>query len=464
MFCTDIADDLKNREQRTGNRKGREAMLDGKDIYTGLDIRKSKESVSHREAPSGAGSCCRRLQGEGQLYSNEDVERAYREMDGLANGSHTGNGRAAAHNTYSKSTAEDVRKGNRRMSIDYSDRDGYFDENDLPAEDGAYGSGKVPEKPKRRRHPVRKALRIILVVFAAMLAVYSAAALHYIGKVSSVPDGERLEADAGLLDSVFVRNILLVGTDSRSADDGGRADTVMLLSVNFRSRRITLASFMRDSYVDVPGHGMSKLNAAFRWGGPELLMDTLQKNFRIRIDDYVFVDFQSFADIVDAVGGIELTVTDEEAKGMQAPMSEVNRLTGKPKGTDYLYKGGTYNMNGNQALGYARLRYVGNADFQRTERQREVVKSILEKAKTLGISELDKFISVCAESVTTNLTKGEMYRLALELPVIAFFEMEGIRIPADGLYSGATSPEGQSVLKIDFDGNIGLIEEKLYGG
>lgn len=322
---------------------------------------------------------------------------------------------------------------------------------------------ELEEEPSKRKfHPIRTLIKLLIVLTVIAFAAYSLVSLHYINMVDIQTEGDRVSTDAELFDSKGVRNILLIGTDSRG-NDRGRADTVILMSINWKARTITLTSFMRDSYVDIPGHGKNKLNASYRWGGAELLMDTLQQNFRVPIDDYVCVDFESFSDIVDSVGGIDLTVTTDEAIAMQAPMAEVNKLTGRPKGTDYLSAGGTYHMNGNQALAYARIRYVGRSDFQRTERQREVIQKIFARAKKLGLSDMNTFASTCAKSVKTNMTKGEMYVLSLQLLYFATFDIEELRVPMDGAYTSGKTPEGQSVLIVDFDKNIAEIEDMIYG-
>ena len=118
-------------------------------------------------------------------------------------------------------------------------------------------------------------------------------------------------------------------------------------------------------------------------------------------------------------------------------------------------------MNGNQALAYARLRYVGNADFERTQRQREVIRKIFEKAKTLSIGDLDKFLKTCAQSVVTNMAKKDMYLLSLKMIRYAGYDLEELRIPCDDCYRGATIG-GQSVLELDFDANVKAIGEALY--
>ncbi len=338
------------------------------------------------------------------------------------------------------------KKGQQRMEY-------YEDDELLPEEE---------PQPRKKHHPIRTIICLILVLLIVAVGAYSVIAWHYIGMVETVETGTRYDVGVVPLESKNVRNILLIGTDTRSVTDSGRADTVILMSINYKTRTVTLTSFMRDSYVNIPNNGWSKLNASYRWGGAELLMDTLELNFHVSVDDYVFVNFESFAAIVDSVGGVKLTVTDDEAIAMQAPMAEINDIKGLPSNKDFITSGGTYNMNGNQALAYARIRYVGRSDFQRTERQREVVRKIIEKAKGSGISGLNNFATACAENVVTNMSKGEMFKLAMVLPYIATFEFEELRIPADDMYSGATLDDGQQVLQIDFDANIALIENKVY--
>ncbi len=345
------------------------------------------------------------------------------------------------------------------------------DEEDLDEEelDEAQVDKEQSKKEEKSSHSligsffkfIWKLVKLALVLALVLFVCYSIAVMRYINKVEIVEDGERVEHNVELMTSDNVTNILLIGSDTRSVTDKGRADTVILLSINTDNKTITMTSFMRDSYVEIPGRGMGKLNASYRYGGAELLMDTLEVNFKLEIDDYVYINFESFSSIVDAVGGIELTVTDAEAQGMKAPMAEVNDILGKPSDTDFLPSGGTYLMNGNQALAYARLRYVGNADFERTERQREVIQKVIEKARSLSIGEIDSFLKKCAGSVVTNMSKKEMYLLSLNLIRYAGYEINELRIPCDNCYKGSMIG-GQSVLELDFDANIDVIEDTLF--
>ena len=302
-----------------------------------------------------------------------------------------------------------------------------------------------------------KGLFIIILVLVILLQLLI---FRYINMVNSVETGDRLVTNASMDDS-HVKNILLIGSDTRDVSESGRTDSMILLSFNSTTKQTTMTSFMRDSYVEIPDYGWAKLNAAYAYGGAELLMDTIEYNFDVEVNYYVFVNFYSFIDIVDAVGGIEIEVSDEEAEGMTDPLAEQNKYLENESGTDYLTEGGDLTLNGNQALAYARLRYVGNADFERTERQRTVILKIIEQAKTLDLLSLDNFIKVCASELTTNMTKAQMYVLVYQLLFYMNYETEELRIPQDDEYTYGTH-DGQSTLDLDFDACQQTIKEVIY--
>ena len=259
-----------------------------------------------------------------------------------------------------------------------------------------------------------------------------------------------------------VTNILLIGSDTRDENERGRTDSMILLSINKQTKQMTMTSLMRDCYVEIPDHGWAKLNAAYSYGGAELLMDTIEQNFDVAVDKFVYVSFFSFIDIVDAVGGINIDLSDDEAQYMTDPMAEQNKYLGNKKGTDYLSHGGDdMLLNGNQALAYARLRYVGNADFERTQRQRTVITKIISQAKTLSPLKLDNFMKVCCSELTTNMTKGEMYIMFYKLLFSMNYDMQQLRIPQEGAYYYGTHDE-QSTLDLDFDACQREIKKKIY--
>lgn len=284
-----------------------------------------------------------------------------------------------------------------------------------------------------------------------------------IKKLNYQEDGDR-NRSAGALSADYVTSVLLIGTDGRSVDDRGRSDTMILLSINKETDEITLTSFMRDSYVDIPNYGWEKLNAAYSYGGAELLMDTIEQNFSVRIDNYISVNFNSFASIIDAVGGIEIDVSDDEAQEINTIlMAEVNELMGDAVDSDLLSGGGKLHLSGKQALSYARIRYIGNADFERTERQRNVLTQVADKLKTLNPSMISKIAKNAIPQVTTNMTTEELYWLSLRLPFVVRYDIEQIRIPADGTYGNVTTSSGGAALSVDFDTNYNIIKEEVFG-
>lgn len=274
------------------------------------------------------------------------------------------------------------------------------------------------------------------------------------------------KAKQGFISSDNVTNILIIGEDIRDTADNtsGNTDVMMLCSINEETKEVTLTSFMRDMYVEIAQSGgvYAKLNSAYGAGGAELTMQTLKNNFGVDVDKYVLFNFYSFIDIVNACGGLDIRISDEEAIGMQAPMAEQNDCLKNKKGTDYLTKGGTYHMNGNQALAYARLRYVGAADFERTARQRRVVTKIAEKAKDMSLIELSDLLDKVLRQLKTNLTDGEIAYLLYNSADLLTYKINQLRIPADGMYTNETI-RTQDVLVVDITQNIRLFQETVYG-
>lgn len=293
-----------------------------------------------------------------------------------------------------------------------------------------------------------------------MFIIYSVVAFLVISKVETEESGERIPPSHSLYSGMHVRNILLIGNDSRG-EDRGRSDSMILLSINSSTNKINMVSLMRDTYVQIPGYGGNKLNAAYSYGGPELLMDTIEENFYIDVDDYVSINFTSFAGLVDAVGGVEIEVNDEEAAAINVLLDskEGVSLFGQPDSSDYLDGAGTYKLSGKQALCYARLRKVGNADFERTERQRKVLTEIFGNISPTSIFSL---LGDAFPNLSTNMNTFEMYLLALRLPFMIGYDIEQLRIPAEDTYWGSDI-DGQSVLEIDIDANLDIIENDVYG-
>ena len=314
---------------------------------------------------------------------------------------------------------------------------------------------------KRKTHPFIKGFVgciAVVMIAAGAVSFVTAGALHGKLNYSEIEDTKREPfKEAG------VKNILLIGNDSRNADEGGRSDAMILVSISSRTNSIHLTSLLRDIYVDIPGHDGNRLNAAYAYGGPELLMETLEENFDIEVNRYMLVNFQAFANLVDAVGGVDLELSNEEVQYVNGYLVEYNQLEGRAEGTDYLDSSlsGKIHLNGPQALAYCRNRYIGS-DFARTERQRKVVAAAVKNAPFALVTNGSELIEGVMSNITTNLTKNELSGLMMQAPMMITYDMVSGSIPLEGTYSNANI-RGMAVLEVDFEANKQYIREEIYG-
>ena len=310
-------------------------------------------------------------------------------------------------------------------------------------------------KKKSRGKKVLTVLAVLLVLFGAVW--YLAIGSIY-GRYSRVETlaGEPLKENG-------VVNILLIGSDSRTEGDDGRSDAMILLSVSSKTRTIHMTSLLRDMYVDIPGRDGNRLNAAYSFGGPELLLEPVKQNLGIEVNRYAVVNFQAFANLVDAVNGVDLELTNEEVKWVNAYLNEYNELRGMPMETDYLDTSlsGMIHLNGAQSLAYSRNRFIGT-DFGRTERQRKVLSAVMKKLPAALVTNPNGLINGLFPNLTTNLTQTECLRLSLMGGKLLTYDIVQESIPLEGTYSSVTI-RGMDVLQVDFDRNRAYLQEQLYG-
>lgn len=260
-----------------------------------------------------------------------------------------------------------------------------------------------------------------------------------------------------------VYNVLLIGGDSRVSGGRARSDAMILISINRKTSRLIATSFLRDIYLQIPGVAQgNRLNAANAFGGPALLLRTIEQNFKIKVDKYISVDFFAFADIIDKIGGVTIDVSQDEINVAAFYIRELNRIKGLPPDQGLIKNPGEQNLNGIQALAFARIRYVGNGDFGRTDRHREILGQIYSKVKKMNLIEINGLLDTLLPRITTNISKGELFSLILSLPAIAGYETDSWRIPEDGTYK-FLSVRGMSVLGIDFERNYQELHERIFG-
>lgn len=230
-----------------------------------------------------------------------------------------------------------------------------------------------------------------------------------------------------------ILNIALFGVDSREHNNVGRSDSIIIATIDTKHDKIKLTSLMRDSYVEVDGHGKTKLTHAYAYGGPTLALKTINENFGLDIKDYVTVNFDHLAEIIDDLGGVPINIKPYEVKEVNTYAKSVADLAG----TEYKpVTEGEQILNGAQAVGYSRIRYVGNGDYERTERQRNVLDAIIKKLSELKPSEYPETVKKLLPYVETNLTPSKIISIGTSVASTGIPPVENIRFPLDGYCKG----------------------------
>ena len=303
----------------------------------------------------------------------------------------------------------------------------------------------------RKRHTLRNVSILILsllMLTAGVGCVYADSLLNRInfvpqgGESSQTPTGSLFEPDpgsgtdsasAGVLGGLYhddaITNILLLGVDDYQKNDTGRSDSMMMVSVDTRHKKVKLTSFMRDLYVAIPGVGSNRLNAAYSMAGggikgAQSIVRTLESNFGVDIDRYVIINNSAFNKIIDRLGGVKITLTAGEAK-------LVNQYSGDPRRN---LTAGTFVLSGAQAHYYSRIRAIGD-DFERTERQRKVFSSIVDSLKGSSLPTIYSTLADTLNLVTTNMTKAEILSMASNSLTYLNYPISQNRIPGDNAYS-----------------------------
>ena len=261
-----------------------------------------------------------------------------------------------------------------------------------------------------------------------------------------------------------VMNILIIGEDLRdTADDQqGNTDVQLLVSINKEKKKIVLASFLRDQYLNIEGFGMGRLNTAYWHNGIPLLKDTIAKYYNIHIDRYVKVNFYSFIDVVDAIGGVDMEIKDDEFAVINEAVREHNYYLKNPPEKDYVKQKGMQHLNGNQALAYARIREGCGDDYGRTERQRKMMTTIISGMKGMGLIELDKLINQIAPQITTDVSNGEIASLLLSASEITSYQVCQVQMPHYPYFTEEVI-NSMAVLVPDYDKNSTLLLDMIYG-
>lgn len=247
-----------------------------------------------------------------------------------------------------------------------------------------------------------------------------------------------------------VINIMLIGQDRRPGEERARSDSMILVTMNKDKGTIQLTSFMRDLYVQIPGYVDTRLNAAYRYGGVDLMNETFKVNFGLQIDGNVMVDFDEFTDIIEILGGINISMTSAEANYMN-------------KWSEGSFKSGMNFLDEDQTLDFVRMRYLTGGDYGRTDRQRRVIMAIAESLRDADLITIFNLIDQILPHIVTNLTDAQIIEYATTgLGILSSGgEMQTLRIPQDDAHRQANI-RGMAVLVPDLEMCREDLQEFLY--
>lgn len=318
-------------------------------------------------------------------------------------------------------------------------------------------SSPPPRRKRKKSSGANKAKNIFRAVIAVILVALIGAGCfvgNAMGKVTY--DDKRKNqyvSRSDLAHSSSVTNILLLGVDARNPKDdtASRSDSMMLISIDKAHNCVKMVSFLRDTWVYIPCiDKKQRLNAACQYDGYNGVVDTIEYNFGIDIDGYVVADFEMFKVLVDSIGGVEVEVSEKEAKEVTSHKGRYGNVK---------LDAGKYKLTGEQALAYCRIRKI-DTDFMRAYRQRTVMQAILKSVKSANPIKLVSMASKAAPYIETNLSKTKIISSGLKaLPCIG--DMAEVRVPFDGTWQYATIG-GASVITIDVDKNKEQLKDLIY--
>lgn len=246
-----------------------------------------------------------------------------------------------------------------------------------------------------------KKIVIALVLILLLLPIALFGFLYY--KINNIDNSEQIEG---------ITNILLLGTDGRENESAYRSDCMMIVTIDNTHNSVKLTSLARDTYVNIPGEGMGKLNASYFWGKDQLLFKTIKNEFGIEIDKFIQIDFEGLMDVITTLGGVEVDITEKEMNAVNKSVPSTYDSYNNPnKGEMKLIPGyGIQTLTGYQAISYCRIRDIDSAIY-RDERQRKVIMGIASKFKSIPISEYPNLIKTLLPCVSTNMVSVELLNL-----------------------------------------------------
>ena len=262
----------------------------------------------------------------------------------------------------------------------------------------------------------------------------------------------------------MIENILLIGLDGTNDKFPKRSDTMIILTIDKLNKSLKLTSLARDTLVKIPGRGEEKLTHAYAYGQEELLMQTINENFDLDIKDYAVVNFKSFIDIVDIIGGVDINVNEKEIHHLNEVIKECYGVNHEDtKNIEYITSSGNHNLNGYQALAYARIRKLDTI-YKIDERQRLILTNIAHKLSDVSISKYLQIAKSILRHIKVNIAFNKIIDLAFIAHELASYDISQLEFPiSEYREEGRIGEKGTYVVKWDKNKNIELLHQFIYG-
>ncbi len=278
-------------------------------------------------------------------------------------------------------------------------------------------------KRKKKKKGLTTGKKVLIIIATILIFSISALATYFLSVVGKINKVEFNDTDLGIdkntTTSSQIKNILLLGVDQEEGDVG-RSDAIIIATIDSLHKKLKLTSISRDSYVNIDGHGYDKINHAYAFGQEELSIKTINQTFGLDITDFAKVNFDNLKDIIDVIGGIDITVEEDELADLNGVISSAGRQ----------------HVNGTQALTYCRIRYNSGGDDRRTERQRMVLTEMFNKISTTGTLQLPSMVNEILPHVETSLSTSEVIGLGTKVLTSGMTNIEQLRFPLSSYSKG----------------------------
>ena len=312
-------------------------------------------------------------------------------------------------------------------------------------------------KKKKKWSTTKKVVLSLLAVLVILVGTVLGFYQHVKNKIYIEKEPSISKSDTEFQEVKGITNVLLIGVDARDLDEPCRSDSMIIATIDNNNKKVKLTSLFRDTLVDIPGHGEAKLNSAYMLGGPELLLETVKETYNVSIDKYIIINFWGFETIVDYIGGIEVDVKDYQ-------LEELNKYIGESTGGNDcpVEKAGIQTLNGKQALSYARIRYNVGDEYERTDRQREVIFKVIEKLQNTKPSKYLGIMNTMLEYIKTNIDPLEALNMAYTIYKLPSLDVEQLQIPLVALSETRNYKELGSVFLMDRLQNASILYNFIY--